>query len=109
MLLWAGGAEAGRAATFGAPLAAVVLAIELLLFEFSTRAFIPLVVASSISGGMHSLLYGTGPLFDVPAHDYAGMRVLPAFVLLGVGAGLLAVLITTGLFTIEGWYRRLPV
>ena len=38
-------------ATFGAPLASVMLAIELLLFEFSPRAFIPLVVASSIAGG----------------------------------------------------------
>jgi chloride channel protein, CIC family len=108
-ILLAAGAAAGMAATFGAPLAAVVLAIELLLFEFSTRAFIPLVVASSIAGGMHSLLFGSGPLFDVPAHNYAGLGVLPAFVVLGVGAGLLAVLLSTGLFTIEGWYRRLPV
>ena len=44
------------AATFGAPLAAVVLAIELLLFEFSTRAFIPLVVAASVAGEMHIAL-----------------------------------------------------
>ena len=66
------------AATFGAPLAAVVLAIELLLFEFSTRAFIPLVVASSVAGGMHAALFGPGPLFQVPPHDYAGLAVLPA-------------------------------
>jgi CBS domain-containing protein len=97
------------AATFGAPLAAVVLAIELLLFEFSTRVFIPLVVAASIAGGMHIVFFGAGPLFPVPKHDYAGLGVLPLFVLLGVGAGLFAVLIARGLFTIEGWYRRLPV
>ena len=76
-ILLAAGAAAGMAATFGAPLAAVVLAIELLLFEFSTRAFVPLVVASSIAGGMHSLLFGAGPLFKVPPHNYAGLRVLP--------------------------------
>jgi H+/Cl- antiporter ClcA len=97
------------AATFGAPLASVVLAIELLLFEFSTRAFVPLVISASIAGGMHSLLFGQGPLFHVPAHDYAGLVALPAFVVLGVGAGLLAVVITKGLFIIEGWYRRLPI
>jgi CIC family chloride channel protein len=108
-ILLAAGAAAGMAATFGAPLASVVLAIELLLFEFSTRAFIPLVVATSVAGGMHSLLFGSGPLFGVPAHDFAGLEVLPPFVVLGIGAGLLAVVINKGLFTIEGWYRKLPV
>jgi len=97
-VLLAAGAAAGMAATFGAPLAAVVLAIELLLFEFSTRVFIPLVVAASVAGGMHVALFGAGPLFPVPKHDYAGL-----------GGGLLAVLIARGLFTVESWYRRLPV
>src|SRR3954463_5492371 len=82
-ILLAAGAAAGMAATFGAPMASVVLAIELLLFEFSTRAFVPLVVAASIAGGMPSLLFGAGPLFAVAPHDYAGLRVLPAFVVLG--------------------------
>lgn len=108
-ILLAAGAAAGMAATFGVPLAAVVLAIELLLFEFSTRAFVPLVVASSIAAGMHSLFFGAGPLFEVPAHDYAGLPVLPAFLALGVGAGLLAVVISRGLFVVEDLYRRLPV
>lgn len=108
-ILLAAGAAAGMAATFGSPLAAVVLAIELLIFEHSTRAFVPLAVATSIAGGMHSLLFGPGPLFDVPAHDFAGLSQFPAFVVLGLGAGLLAVLITRGLSTVEGWYRRLPV
>src|ERR1700716_139733 len=65
-ILLASGAAAGMAATFGAPLAAVVLAIELLLFEFSTRAFVPLVVSTSIAAGVHAALFGTGPLFTVP-------------------------------------------
>jgi H+/Cl- antiporter ClcA/CBS domain-containing protein len=108
-VLLAAGAAAGMAATFGAPLASVVLAIELLLFELSTRAFIPLVAAASCAGGMHSLLYSSGPLFAVPQHDYAGLKVLPAFVVLGLGAGLLAVLIGRGLFFVESCYRRLPV
>ncbi|MBN2622213.1 MAG: chloride channel protein [Acidimicrobiales bacterium] len=108
-ILLAAGAAAGMSATFGAPLAAVVLAIELLLFEFSVRAFVPLVVASSIAGGMHSLLFDDGPLFRVPAHDFAGLDVLPAFVLLGVACGVLAIVISRGLFVVEDLYRRLPV
>jgi chloride channel protein, CIC family len=108
-ILLAAGAAAGMAATFGAPLAAVVLAIELLLFEYSVRAFVPLVVATSIAGGMHSALFEAGPLFRVPAHDYAGLDVLPAFVLLGLACGALAIVISRGLFFVEGLYRRLPV
>jgi H+/Cl- antiporter ClcA/CBS domain-containing protein len=108
-ILLAAGAAAGMAATFGAPLAAVVLAIELLLFEFSTRVFIPLVVAASIAGGMHSWLFGPGPLFKVPPHHYAGLSVLPLFIVLGLGAGVLAAVVSRGLFAVEGVYRRLPV
>lgn len=108
-ILLAAGAAAGMSATFGAPLAAVVLAIELLLFEFSVRAFVPLVVATSIAGGVHSALFEDGPLFDVPAHDFAGLGVLPAFVVLGVACGVLAVVVSRGLFLVEDLYRRLPV
>jgi H+/Cl- antiporter ClcA len=108
-ILLASGAAAGMAATFGAPLASVVLAIELLLFELSPRAFVPLVTASAVAGGMHSALFGSGPLFRVPAHDYAGLGALPAFVLLGLACGLLSVVITTVLFELEALYRKLPV
>jgi chloride channel protein, CIC family len=108
-ILLAAGAAAGMSATFGSPLAAVVLAIELLLFEFSARALVPLIVATSVAGGMHSALFESGPLFKVPAHDYAGLDVLPAFVLLGLCCGALAIVITRGLFTVETGYRRLPI
>lgn len=108
-ILLAAGAAAGMSATFGAPLAAVVLAIELLLFEFSARALVPLVVATSVAGGMHSALFGDGPLFHVPTHDFAGLDVLPAFVLLGLACGLLGIVISRGLFLVEDLYRRLPI
>jgi CIC family chloride channel protein len=108
-ILLASGAAAGMAATFGTPLAAVLLAIELLLFEFSTRAFVPLVVASALAAGIHTHLFGSGPLFAVPPHDFTGLGKLPLFVVLGVTCGLLATVVTRGLFVIEGMYRRLPV
>jgi len=108
-VLLASGAAAGMAATFGSPLAAVVLAIELLLFEFSARAFVPLVVATSVAAAVHASLYGSGPLFSVPEHDFAGLSQMPWYALLGIGCGLLATLIAKGLFTVEHLYRRLPV
>jgi CIC family chloride channel protein len=108
-ILLAVGAAAGMSATFGAPLAAVVLAIELLLFEFSARAFIPLVVGAAIAAGMHSALFEAGPLFQVPHNDYAGLSVVPAFVLLGLACGGLAIVVSRGLFMVEQLYRRLPV
>jgi H+/Cl- antiporter ClcA len=108
-ILLASGAAAGMAATFGSPLAAVVLAIELLLFEFSARAFIPLVVASSVAGGVHAQLFGSGPLFTVPDHSFSGLGQLPVFAALGLACGILAVVIAKGLFVVEDLYRRLPV
>src|SRR5215510_14178665 len=93
-ILLACGAAAGMSATFGAPLAAVVLAVELLLFEFSNRALVPLIAAASVAGAMHVALFGSGPLFKVPVHDFAGLPGLPAFVLLGLACGLLGVVLT---------------
>jgi CIC family chloride channel protein len=108
-ILLACGAAAGMSATFGAPLAAVVLAIELLLFEFSHRSFVPLVVASSVAGAMHAALFSESPLFHVPQHNYAGLSSLPLFGLVGIACGLLAVVICKGLYIVEGGFRRLPV
>ncbi|MEY2569863.1 MAG: hypothetical protein QOE63_213 [Acidimicrobiaceae bacterium] len=108
-ILLASGAAAGMAATFGTPLAAVVLAIELLLFELSTRSFIPLVVASAVAGGVHATLFGDAAFFATPDHRFAGLGTLPVFALLGLGAGLLAVIVCKGLFAVEAGFRRLPV
>ena len=109
-ILLAAGAAAGMAATFGAPLAAVVLAIELLLFEFSTRVFVPLVVAASIAGGMHSLLFGAGPAVqgaDAPLRRPRACSRCSS--LLGVGARPAGGAHRPGLVPVEDWYRRLPV
>jgi len=108
-ILLACGAAAGMSAVFGAPLAAVVLAVELLLFEFSARALVPLVVSASIAGGVHAAVFGTGPLFTVPHHDFAGLSTLGVFALLGLACGLLAVVVARGLFAVEAAYRRLPI
>ena len=108
-ILLASGAAAGMAATFGTPLAAVVLAIELLLFEFSTRVFIPLVVAAAVAGGMHALFFGPGTLLAAPAHGDLGLAVLPLFAVLGLACGGLAVVVTKGLEWVEEGFERLPL
>ena len=108
-ILLAAGAAGGMAATFGAPLAAILLAVELLLFEFSSRAVIPLAVSASVAGGVHVALFGPEPLFGVPDYGFAGLPDLAIFVPLGVLSGLAAVAISRGLFVVEAGFRRLPI
>lgn len=63
-----------------------MLAIELLLFEFSGRALIPLIVSSSVAAGVHSMLLEPEPLSPVPAHDYSGLSRLPVFEVVGAAS-----------------------
>ncbi|MEP7059263.1 MAG: chloride channel protein [Actinomycetota bacterium] len=108
-ILLASGAAAGMAATFGTPLAAVILAIELLMFEFSVRVFVPLVVAAAVAGGVHAAVFGAAPLLHAPTTEAVGLTRLPAFVVLGAMCGLLAAVLTKGLEIVEDTFERLPV
>jgi len=107
-VLLACGAAAGMAATFGTPIAAVILAIELLLFEFKSRSFIPLVIASTLATSVHSLLMGPGPMFNVSLVDFGIPFQLPWYVVLGVLCGLAAVLFSKALYWVEDQFERLP-
>ena len=62
------GAAAGMSATFAAPVAAVLLSVELLLFEWKPRSLIPVALASATAGAARRYILGSGPLFPVPAH-----------------------------------------
>ena len=89
------------AATFGAPLAAVVLAIELLLFEFSTRRSSRWSSRRASPAACTSRCFGTGPLFPVPPHDFAGLGQLPCSPCSASRAVCSRSSITKGLFAVE--------
>jgi CIC family chloride channel protein len=108
-VLLACGAAAGMSATFNTPIAGVILAIELLLFEFKSRSFIPLVVASTLATAVHMRLLGAGPMFPVARMDYGVPRALPFYLVLGVLCGLAAVGFSKLLYWVEDQFEKLPV
>jgi CIC family chloride channel protein len=107
-VLLACGAAAGMSATFNTPIAGVILAIELLLFEFKSRSFIPLVIASTLATAVHMQLLGAGPMFHVAAMNFDIPRGLPFYLLLGGLCGLAAVGFTRLLYWTEDLFEKLP-
>ena len=108
-VLLACGAAAGMSATFNTPIAGVILAIELLLFEFKSRSFIPLVVASTLATAVHMQLLGPGPMFQVSAVDFGIPHALPFYLVLGLVCGLAAVGLSKALYWVEDLFEQLPV
>jgi H+/Cl- antiporter ClcA len=108
-VLLACGAAAGMSATFNTPIAGVILAIELLLFEFKSRSFIPLVIASTLATAVHMRLLGAGPMFSVKAMDFGVPNALPFYLVLGVICGLAAVGFSKLLYWVEDQFEKLPV
>lgn len=108
-VLLACGAAAGMSATFNTPIAGVILAIELLLFEFKSRSFIPLVIASTLATAVHMQLLGLGPMFQVSPMDFAIPRALPFYLVLGLICGLAAVGFSKLLYWVEDQFEKLPV
>jgi chloride channel protein, CIC family len=108
-VLLACGAAAGMSATFNTPIAGVILAIELLLFEFKSRSFIPLVIASTLATAVHMQLLGSGPMFTVGRVDFGIPRALPFYLLLGVICGLAAVAFSKALYWVEDQFEKLPI
>ncbi|EJC83138.1 chloride channel protein EriC [Rhizobium leguminosarum bv. trifolii WSM2297] len=103
------GAAAGMTAIFGSPIAAVMLAVELLLFEWKPRSFIPVAVAACVSICWRPLLFGTGPLF--PTHFQVALPWWGIFACaaMGIISGLQSGLLTTLLYKIEDLFESLPI
>ena len=104
------GAAAGMSATFAAPVASVLLAVELLLFEWKPRSLIPVALASAIAAVLRRYLLGVGPLFPVPEHPlFIGPAGLLGCVLVGLLAGALSALLTMSVYAAEDAFQRLPI
>src|SRR5690348_7176607 len=104
------GSAAGMAATFATPLAGVLLAVELLLFEWKPRSFIPVTLASVAAGAARRYLLGLGPLFPVPPHPaFINGDAVLGCVVAGVGAGLLSIAVTQAIYLAEDGFHRLPI
>jgi len=108
------GSAAGMTAVFGTPIASVLLGVELLLFEWKPRSFVPVAVASLVAAALRVHVADIGllpaaPLFPVPPHDVVGDPVLGVSVLVGLAGGLLAVVLTAAVYGAEDAFTRLPV
>ena len=103
------GAAAGMSAVFATPVAAVLLAVELLLFEWKPRSFIPVAVASIVASVLRVPLLGLGPIFPVIAHaPVSGTELAIAAgigILAGFGSGLLTLLV----YAFEDLFEKLPL
>ena len=103
------GASAGMAAVFATPIAAVLLAVELLLFEWKPRSFIPVAIASVVASTIRIPLLGEGPIFAIPAHQGIAASGLLVAALIGVIAGLASSALTNMVYGFEDLFQKLPV
>jgi H+/Cl- antiporter ClcA/predicted transcriptional regulator len=108
-VLLAAGAAGGMTAIFGSPVAAVILAVELLLFELRPRSLIPVALATVAAAGVRYAMIGSTPVFAMPYVAEPGMGALAVYVALGAAIGLVSVAVTHIVYGIEDAFEKLPV
>ncbi len=108
-VLLAAGAAAGMAAVFGAPVASLVLAVELLLFELRPRSLIPVALATVTAVGVRYATYGASPVFPMPVVPQPGGWALVGFIVIGAIVGFAAVWVTKAVYGVEDLFEKLPI
>jgi CIC family chloride channel protein len=107
--LLAAGAAAGMSATFASPVSAVLLAVELLLFEYRLRSVIPVALASVAACGLHVVMCGSEPAFTMRAFIAPSSTALTVYVGMGLVAGVASTLVTRAVYAVEDAFEKLPV
>ncbi|HXG98081.1 MAG TPA: chloride channel protein [Gemmatimonadales bacterium] len=103
------GAAGGMAAIFATPVAAVLLAVELLLFEWKPRSFIPVAAAAAVAGALRVPLMGAGPVFATSGHLPLAPLALFSALALGLIAGFGSGLLTRLVYASEDFFGKLPI
>ncbi len=107
--LLAAGAAAGMAATFGSPVSAVLLTVELLLFEFKPQSLIPVTLASATATAVRICFMGTAPIFALKDVAQPGSLALIIYLLMGVVIGVCSVYVTKAVYLVEDTFEKLPI
>lgn len=102
------GAAAGMTAVFGTPVAAVLLAVELLLFEWRPRSFLPVALACAVAGFARVAFFGQGPLFPLVTAPPDGLSLVSC-VVAGLLSGALASGLSAALYKTEDLFGKLPI
>ncbi len=102
------GATAGMTAVFGTPVAAVLLAVELLLFELRPRSLLPVAIACAVAGFTRPLLMEAGPLFPLQTAA-PGPLALLSCVVAGLLCGALSASLSLSLYKVEDLFGKLPL
>jgi len=102
------GACAGMTAVFGTPVAAVLLAVELLLFELRPRSLLPVALACAVAGFTRTLWLDPGPLFPLQTAPL-GIGGIPICVVVGLAAGAFSAVVTLALYRVEDLFQKLPI
>lgn len=101
------GAAAGIAATFNAPIAGALFAMEVILGSFTVEAFGPIIIAAVIGSSVSRIYFGDHPAITITEYSLENIAELPLYVVMGVLIGLAAVLFTKSLYFLEDRFESL--